>query len=255
MPPFLTGRTVLLTRPRRQAAESRPLFEAEGATVLIQPVQEILPAETLAPGDIAPEALRAVGRVIFSSANGVFFFLEALRSADRDGGGRVALLHNIPLAAVGPGTARELSRAGFHADVVPALHSAEGLVEALEEEARRGKHFLSVRGDRGRSVLKEGLAAAGGSVAEISVYRAEEIKKPYERIVRLMDSGKIDYTLVTSSATAAGVVRLFGKSLCRTTLVSISPLTGTALEEAGFPAAVQAAETTVEGMLEALRRV
>ena len=61
-----------------------------------------------------------------------------------------------------------------------------------------------------------------------------------------MDSGKIDYTLVTSSATAAGVVRLFGKSLCRTTLVSISPLTGTALKEAGYPAAFQAAEATVE---------
>lgn len=254
MSPFLTGKTVLLTRPRRQAAESRPLFEAEGAKVLIQPVQEILPAETLDPGVIAPEALRAADCVIFSSANGVFFFLEALRAADRDGGGRLILLRKIPLAAVGPGTERELNRAGFHVSVVPPLHSAEGLLDVLKEEARRGKHFLSVRGDRGRNVLKEGLAAAGGSIAEISVYRAEEIKRPDAEIVRLMDSGKIDYTLVTSSATAAGVVRLFGKSLCRTTLVSISPLTGTALKEAGYPAAFQAAEATVEGMLDALRR-
>ena len=70
-----------------------------------------------------------------------------------------------------------------------------------------------------------------------------------------MDSGRIDYTLVTSSATAAGAVRLFGKSLHNTTLVSISPLTGSALEAAGFPAALQAAEATIEGILEALRPV
>ena len=142
MSPFLTGKTVLLTRPRRQAAESRPLFEAEGAKVLIQPVQEILPAETLDPGVIAPEALRAADCVIFSSANGVFFFLEALRAADRDGGGRLILLRKIPLAAVGPGTERELNRAGFHVSVVPPLHSAEGLLDVLKEEARRGKHFF-----------------------------------------------------------------------------------------------------------------
>lgn len=255
MCPFLSGKTVLLTRPRRQAEESRPLFEAEGARVLVQPVQEILPAETLAPESIAPETLAAVDRVIFSSANGVIFFLAALDAADRDGGGRRALLREIPLAAVGPGTERELIHAGFRADVVPALHSAEGLAEALEDEARRGRRFLSVRGDRGRKVLRERLSAAGGAVAEISVYRAIEIKKPDDEIVRLMDSGRIDYTLVTSSATAAGAVRLFGKSLHNTTLVSISPLTGSALEAAGFPAALQAAEATIEGILEALRPV
>ena len=253
MRPFLTGKTVLLTRPRRQAEESRPLFEAEGAKVLVQPVQEILPAETLAPESIAPEALAAVDRVIFSSANGVIFFLNALEEADRDGGGRRARLREIPLAAVGPGTERELARAGFRADVVPSLHSAEGLAEALEGEARRGRRFLSIRGDRGRDVLRERLSAAGGKVAELGVYRAVEIKKPDGEIVRLMDSRQIDYTLVTSSATAAGAVRLFGKSLYNTTLVSISPLTGSALEKAGFPAALQAAEATIEGMLDALR--
>lgn len=253
MPPFLTGKTVLLTRPRRQAEQSRPLFEAEGARVLIQPVQEILPAGPPVPEAIAPETLAAVDRVIFSSANGVIFFLAALSEADRDGGGRFGLLRRIPLAAVGPGTERELARAGFRADVVPACHSAEGLAEALEGEARRGGRFLSVRGDRGRKVLRERLTAAGGSVDELSVYRAVEIKKPDGEIVRLMDSGRIDYTLVTSSATAAGAVRLFGESLRYTKIVAISPLTASALERAGFPAALEAAEATVEGMLDALR--
>ena len=255
MSPFLTGKTVLLTRPRRQAEESRPLFEAEGAKVLIQPVQEILPAESIPPESISPEALSATDRVIFSSANGVFFFLAALGEADRDGGGRLDRLRKIPLAAVGPGTERELTRAGFRADVVPRLHSAEGMADALEDEARRGCRFLSIRGDRGRKVLQQRLADAGGKVAELSVYRAVEIKKPDGEIVRLIDSGRIDYTLVTSSATAAGAVRLFGKSLCNTKLIAISPLTGSALEAAGFPPACVAAEATVEGMLEALRRV
>ncbi len=253
--PFLAGKTVLLTRPRRQAEESRLLLESEGAAVLIQPVQEILPAEHLPAGPIAPDALAGTDRIIFSSANGVLFFLSALEQADRDGGGRLALLRGIPLAAVGPGTASELCRAGLSADVVPRLHSAEGMAEALHEEARRGNRFLSVRGDRGRKTLKDLLTAAGGSVSEISVYRARDIKKPDEAIVRLMDSGKIDYTFVTSSATALGTVRLFGSSLNRTRLVSISPLTGAALASAGYTAAAEAAEATVPGMIDALRRL
>ncbi|MGI5832488.1 MAG: uroporphyrinogen-III synthase [Thermoguttaceae bacterium] len=250
----LAGKTVLLTRPRRQAEESRPLLEAEGAMVLIQPVQEIVPVEPPVLAEVASEPLVKVNRVIFSSSNGVFFFLRALDLADRDGRGRRALLHSLPLAAVGPGTAQELQHAGLSPDVVPENHSAEGLLEALADEARRGFRFLSVRGDRGRTILEEGLAQLGGEVRRVEVYHARDIKKPDEEIARRMSCGEIDFTFITSSATGAGTVRLFGTSLCRTRLVSISPLTTAAMEDLGYQVAIEATEATIPGMIEGVKR-
>lgn len=249
---FLAGKTVLLTRPRIQAEESRPLFEAAGAEVLVQPALEILPAE-IGTEQLEPEKLCSYSRILFSSANGVHFFVGAVNSADRrDGGTRLEQLKSVPLAAVGPGTASVLERYGLRAGVVPTLHSAEGLVEALTNEARSGR-FLAVRGDRGRKTLRDGLTALGGEVEELGVYRTEEIKTPDAETARRMEAGEISYTLVTSSATAEGTVRLFGARLRRTTLVSISPLTSAALEKTGYPANLEAGEATIPGMLEKIK--
>lgn len=254
MTPFLAGKTVLLTRPRRQSEETRPRLESLGAAVLIQPVQEIVPAAEIPADLFTPDSLAAVDRIIFSSSNGVDSFLGTLNALDSGGRKRRAILNRIPLAAVGPATARRLESAGLHPDVVPTPHSAEGLLAALAGEARCGRRFLSIRGDQGRKVLKEGLTALGGNVQEVCLYCTREIEKPDEEIVRLMENGVIDYTFVMSPATAAGVIRLFGKRLCRTAIVSISPQTSRALSEAGCPAAFEAANAALEDMIESLRR-
>ena len=245
----LAGTTVLLTRPRRQAEETRPLLEALGATVLMQPVQEILPAVNVPAGLFTPDSLISLDWIIFSSSNGADHLVRLLEELDRDGKKRRPLLSRIRLAAVGPGTARRLEAAGLHPDLVPGLHSAEGLLRELSDEARRGARFLSIRGDGGRKILREGLTALGGTVQEVSLYRTREIKTPDEDIVRLMKEGAVDYTFVTSPATAMGAVRLFGENLRNTKLVSISPLTSAALAGAGYTAARQAAAASIDGMI------
>ena len=250
----LAGKTVLLTRPRRQAEETRPLLESLGASVLIQPVQEILPAENVPAGLFTPASLGSFDWVIFSSSNGVGHLLQTLERLDRDGQGRRLLLNRLRLAAVGPGTARSLEAAGLRPALVAEIHSAEGLLRELADEARRGARFLSIRGSGGRKTLREGLEALGGDVQEASLYRTREIKTPDEEIVRLMKKGAVHYTFVTSPATAAGAVRLFGGNLRNTRLVSISPLTSAALAEAGYTPAREAKDASIAGMIACLNR-
>ena len=251
---FLAGKTVLLTRPRRQAEESRSLFESAGATVLVQPAFDVIPAVCISAEELAPQRLAEYQRIIFSSANGVIFFLEALQKADQqDGGDRLRTVRAIPIAAVGPGTAAELERYKFRADIVPKLHSAEGMAEALAEEARSGYRFLSIRGDRGRAALKNSLTAQGGFFHELSVYQTKEIKKPDEEIVRHLRSEKIDFTIITSSATGTGIVRLLEELLKKTIIVSISPLTSSALTGLGYPPTIEAEEASMPGILAAVK--
>ncbi|MBQ7814406.1 MAG: uroporphyrinogen-III C-methyltransferase, partial [Thermoguttaceae bacterium] len=57
MTPELSGKTVLVTRPREQAAELRSLLEERGAAVLVQPSIAILPPETWADVDAALQSV------------------------------------------------------------------------------------------------------------------------------------------------------------------------------------------------------
>ena len=246
-----TVRTILLTRPKSGSEAVRPLFESAGFRVLIQPMVELLPPTDFSGADRAMARREKFDWLIFSSAHGVRFFFE--RAAALDGALKGARSwESAKIAAVGPGTASALTEFARSADLVPAEHRAEGLIAALEQEARRGARFLSIRGDRGRDLLKTELTALGGSVEEISVYQSVDTQKPDEKIARLLGDGKIDAVTVTSSAIAATLVRLFGAALKKTALVSISPLTSETLRALGYDPALEAQTATMEGIRAAL---
>jgi uroporphyrinogen III methyltransferase / synthase len=71
-------------------------------------------------------------------------------------------------------------------------------------------------------------------------------------IAAKMATGQIEWTTVTSSAIARSLVRLFGESLKKTKLVSISPITSSTLRELGFEPAAEAKEYTMDGVVSAL---
>jgi uroporphyrinogen III methyltransferase/synthase len=68
-----------------------------------------------------------------------------------------------------------------------------------------------------------------------------------------MAAGQIDWTTVTSSAIARSLAKLFGDTLKKTKIVSISPITSATLRELGFEPAAEAKEYTMAGVVEAIR--
>src|SRR5439155_6635023 len=80
----LFGKRVLVTRPRQQAGDMVRRLEQLGAVVSVLPTVEVK-----APADWGPvdRALADLGRyqwVVFTSVNGVHFFLRRLREVGRD---------------------------------------------------------------------------------------------------------------------------------------------------------------------------
>src|SRR5918998_2736516 len=133
----LEGRTVVVTRALKQAAEFAAELEAFGARVVACPTIEIVEPESYAELDEAIENLFGYDWLVFTSANGVEFFLRRLAAAGRD----VNELDELRVCAVGAATAERLTEAHVHVDVVPELAQAEGVFEALAEYAGGRGHL------------------------------------------------------------------------------------------------------------------
>jgi uroporphyrinogen III methyltransferase/synthase len=239
---------VLVTRPRQQAADlARPLAEL-GAEVLLQPAIEIRPLPITDGSDRSVELLDRFDWLVFSSSNGVQHFFDRLAHNGLD----LRAIGGAKLAAIGPGTSEELAHYHLKADLIPDEFRAESLAQALKGGAA-GKRFLLIRASRGREILAEELTKAGGIVEQVVVYESVDVEKPDPAIAEQMAAGSIEWTTVTSSAIARSLAHIFGDSLRRTKLVSISPITSATLRELGFEPAAEAKEYTMAGVVEAIR--
>lgn len=255
----LFGTRIMVTRPRHEAGELCNRLHELGAEVIVQPAIEISPPSDWRPVDDALSRPDQFDWLVFSSANGVRYLLERLLQR----GGDARRLGGIRMAAIGPGTADELARYRLRADLVPDQFRAESLADALiaacafggtapAPSTPRVPRFLLARASRGREVLSEKLMQAGAVVEQIVVYRSSDVQQAEPEAAAALAAGRIDWITVTSSAIARSLVKLFGDDLRRSKLASISPLTSGVLRELGFEPAVEAAQYTMAGLVEAI---
>jgi len=241
------GRTVLVTRPVHQADSLADRLADLGAGVLIQPAIEIGPPRDWAALDAVISQLADFEWIVFSSANGVNYFLERLASRGLD----LRALGHVQLAAIGPATAEALAARGLRADVQPEEFRAEALAAALLPAAS-GRRVLLVRASRGRETLAETLVAGGADVTQAVAYESRDVTEADPEVLDALAAGRVDWITVTSSAIARSLVRLLGDRLASARLAAISPLTAGVLAEAGYPPAAVASPYTVDGLAAAM---
>src|SRR5215204_4779717 len=100
----LEGRTVVVTRAASQAAELNTLLESYGAKVLVCPTIEIREPESYERLDEALDHFFGYDWLIFTSTNGVEFFLRRLTTR----GLKIEDLDEIRVCAIGQKTADKL---------------------------------------------------------------------------------------------------------------------------------------------------
>lgn len=247
----LFGQRILLTRPEEQSQDLADQLAELGADVLIQPAIRIADPPDWRPVDEALARLGDFDWVVFSSANGVRYFLDRLLQT----GGDLRRFGRVRLAAIGPGTAAQLVQYHLRADLVPEEFQAEALAEALLQtlgDPPSGKRVLLVRASRGRPVLAEMLQSAGVEVHQIVAYTSADVTEPVLEIAQALADGAIHWVTVTSSSIARSLVQMFGEDLRKAKLASISPITSGVLRELGYAPAVEAKHYTLPGLVEAL---
>ncbi len=227
-----------VTRARAQASELASRLRGLGATVLEAPAIRIAPLDRHVP------ELGRYDLLCLTSPNGVRLLFEALQASGRD----ARALAGARIAAIGPGTARALREHGVTADIVPERFVAEGLVEALADVPVA--RALIARAAQARDVLPDALRARGAEVDVLALY--ETVAEPLTE-TQLDAIAAADYVTFTSSSTVTFFFDAAGDRLRPDTrLVSIGPVTSSALRERGHEPHVQAARHDIDGIVDAL---
>lgn len=244
----LHDRRIVVTRSRAQAAGLMQRLSELGANALLLPCIRISPPEDDRPLRAAAAAAREADWWVFTSPNGVRAFIHALRAS---GQGPTMVAGGVSVAAIGPGTAAALRAAGITPEVVAERAVGEGLADALEATGRiRGRRVVLPRAAEGRAVLADRLRAAGARVEDVVAYRTDAERMADGVAADALVRGQVDAVLFASGSAVRVFAGMMGTDLT-TRFVSIGPITSAALGACGLPVDAEAAEHTLDGLVEA----
>ena len=242
----LNGVRVLVTRPGIKPDSLRMELVEKGAIVVSHPLIEFSE-----PPDL--DHVQDVGSRVADYCMLVFLSRRAAHCADE------YFLKNAvavpPIAAIGPGTWKCLKARGYKVSLIPAESNSESMAESLVEHIRDQnyeKPILILRADRGSNVLPIALEEAGIPFKELAVYQSNDVTQANPHVLNDLSKGKFDWMTVTSSSIAFNAAKLLGANLAHTKLVSISPTTTRAAEEAGLTIAAEATDYNACGIVKAI---
>ncbi|MCM2315459.1 MAG: uroporphyrinogen-III synthase [Thermoanaerobaculia bacterium] len=247
----LSGRRVLVTRARAQSAELVRLLEKAGAEVVHFAAIEIAPPPSWESLDAVIDSPASFQRIFFTSTNGVDAYFGRAAAT-----GRVVSLGNVKVAAVGRATADALRRHWVEPDLVPEKFQASELLPLLDAD-QRGVRSAIVRALEGREVLVDELRARGGEVHVAVAYETKKAASIPDDLRAALAAGEIDALTFTSPSTVDGTLAHLtpaelSRVLASSVIASIGPVTTRALAQLGAANVVEAAESTVEGLVAAL---
>jgi uroporphyrinogen III methyltransferase / synthase len=243
----LFGKRIVVTRAREQASALTRLLHDLGADVIELPTIEIQPAADYAALDEAIARLSDYNWLIFTSTNGVRFFLERL---DKSGADLRAIQGRI--CAIGPATRDALEKFHLKIDVMAEEYVAEGLLRSLAAHDLTGARVLIARAAVARDLLPTELERRGAVVDVVEAYRTV-IPPALTRQAADTLGRKVDWITFTSSSTVKNLVEAVGaQRLQGLRCASIGPVTTATLRQNGLDVTAEAATYTIPGLVEAL---
>ncbi len=200
----LSGKTILITRPREQAEVLSSLIREAGGNPLVFPAVEIMPPNDSARLNELMARLQNFDLAIFISPTAVKHGWESITSA----GGWPK---NLPVAAIGQASARALTELGFKNIIVPTSQSdSEALLAMPELLEVTGKRIVIFRGEGGRELLAQTLSQRGALVEYAECYRRAKPDADFGTL--LQQQGKPSAIVLTSREILANFRELVGNA-------------------------------------------
>lgn len=193
----LKGLTVLITRPRHQAAKLEELIRQHGGKPLLFPTIEIEPPPDPVGLQNLIEQIDIYDIAIFLSANAIpTLKLSSQRSP--------------VIIAIGTGTATALQQMGIQTKFIPNEFTSEGLLSLPIFQKIKDSKIVIFCGENPRPLLKETLKERGASVTEAICYRR---RKPTVNIKEVLNQfkGSVDIIVSTSYESLLNLYDIFGK--------------------------------------------
>lgn len=247
----LFGKRVLITRSRSQASVLAEKIEALGGEPYEFPTIDIADPDDYGPLDSAIAEIESYDWLVLTSVNGVQYFMNRMRRLRKD----VRNLHGIKIVAIGPKTREEIEKYGIFCEFMPEEFVAEAIIEIFKGEDVKGKKVLLPRADIARKILPDTLRSMGAVVNEATAYKTVMGAGNTEELIKLLEEKRIHVLTFTSSSTVKNFVKKLGSDnvqrlLDGVVVASIGPITSASAKDLGLKVDVQAAEYTIDGLVQ-----
>jgi hydroxymethylbilane synthase len=254
----LAGLRVVVTRAIKQSGEITLALERLGAEVISCPTIEIREPANWAQLDRALIHLSWYDWLVFTSANGVEYFLRRL---DELGHGRAELApHKV--CAVGRKTAEKLKGENIPVDLTPERFSAEAVVEEFIKrygvrQRLLGSRMLLPASRTTRDVIRPALEKIGVYVEVVEAYQTVLPATTGQEVSKLFGAPGVDYIIFTSPSTVANLAALLetdhlAPQLANTRVACIGPVTAETAQLHGLTVHIQPEEHTGQAIVEAI---
>ena len=254
----LAQKTILVTRAVEQSSKFTALLKQQGAIVLEMPALEITAPSSWNDLDNAIASIEKFHWLILTSANGVNYLCDRLKTLGRDW----RVLGNLKIAVVGKKTATVLQQKHLNPDFIPPDFVADSLVENFPESLQ-DKNILFPRVETGgRAILVKELTARGANITEVAAYESKCPKTIDIKAWAALQSKRIDAIAFASSKTVGNFYQLIQQQLKsetsindildRVAIASIGPQTSKTCLELFGRVDIEAKEYTLEGLTTAI---
>lgn len=250
LPPYLYGKQVLMTRAHRQSAAMSSRIHAYGGEAVAVPLVAYQKSPLTAAARKAwLEDVEEADWLIFTSANGLDFFMRLLDRRDR--------LHHVKLAAVGKKTSEQLRKYGLKADFIPDQFSVQGLLSAFSAQQIRAGRVAVPLGSLSDTGWLGKIRDSGIAVSSCVLYQTaadEASRSPLEETIR---SGRLSAITFASPSAVRFFTYLLPEMLWRSalsayTIAVIGPATAEAVKALGYTPDVIPDQFTATDMIDAL---
>ena len=243
----LKGRKIIVTRPKDRAGTLSSRLRSLGAAVTEFPCIETLPMDPCPQLDRAMDRVDDFSWLAFTSPAGVSTLMDWLDRKDLD----VRALGRIHIAAIGPGTDRELRNHGLKADLIPEIYDGAHLGSAMAEAGIRGK-VLILRAQWGTEALTEELDAAHIPYEDVRIYETRFSCPEASEILELLDPQDPPVVTFTSASTVKGFHAALGSFDSKALIgACIGEQTRQEAHKLGIPT-VTAKKATMDSLIQAI---
>ncbi len=248
----LFGKNIVITRDIAGNADFAAMVIDRGGN----PVE--FPAIKIKPLTHKNEFVRTLAKIteyhwlIFTSANGVSIFFDAIKSLNKD----ARVFGSAKIAAIGERTADRLSEFGIKADFVPAVFTSKELgLQLIAHTNLQGKKVLLLRSDLASDELVGILQKAKAEVKNVALYTITQEKGESNRLAEEISAGRIDWFTFASPSSANSFFKQVPVDLinsAKVKIASIGPVTSERLQTLDVKVDVTAEDHTLEGLLDAI---
>ena len=250
----LSGHRIAVTRAREQTPELAGKLIALGAEVVELPLIRI--SKQIEKDPLADVMLELGGYdwIVFTSANGVRFFMEEFMRLFDD----IRSLGLLRFACIGDTTAAAIR--GFHLRIEcqPKIATAEALAEDLVATGSLDSaKVLVITGNLNRDVIVTKLEEARAIVDCLQVYKTEKTDLSAEPVAADFRARGADAILFASSSAVQSFVDQaaalqLAKDARRPLAGSIGPQTSETMKKVGMPIDFTAKTPSLDSLVEAL---